>query len=145
MKRLKRGQTLLELVIAVGVVAVIVTGLVVAATAALRFGQESRTRTTAVKYAQEAIERARQIRDSQSTDTFLSYSGTGQKSWCLSQDGTWSEMATECPPIQAQSPYARKVTFTWADPTMTVTSNVTWQVGSQISETELSTYLTLWR
>jgi len=126
MKHYSRGQTLLELVIAIGVVAVIITGLVVAATSSLRFGQESRLRSSAVKYAQEAIELARQMRDTQSWDTFMSYTGSGSQ-------------------IEMRGPFTRTVTFTWNDPIMTVQSNVSWAVGASQQTTQLQTYLTQWR
>jgi len=139
------GQTLLELVIAIGVVAVIVTGLVVAATSSLRYGQDSRLRSTGVKYAQEGLEYARQIRDTQPPNTFLSYSGGGSESWCLDQTGAWTVNGGSCPPIASGSPYSRTVTFTWNDPIMTVVSLVSWNEGGTVTSTQLQTDLTQWR
>lgn len=146
MKKYSSGQTLLELVISVGVVAVIITGLVVAATSSLRFAQESRLRSTAVKYAQESLELARQIRDTQPSETFLSKSGTGTQSWCLDSLGVWTlGDADSCPPIFDGSPFTRSVLFTWNDPIMTVQSSVSWRVGTSKQTTQLQTYLTQWR
>lgn len=143
---LSRGQTLLELVIAMGVVAVIVTGLVVASTASLRYSQDSRLRSGGVKYAQEAIELVRQIRDTQPWTTFENYSTGTSKIWCLSGAGVFSDQnGGECPLLSAGSPYTRQVTFTWNDPVMEVTSEVRWQVGSTQASTQLKTYFTQWR
>lgn len=140
------GQTLLELVIAIGVVAIIITGLVSAATASLRYGQESRLRTTAVKYAQSALELARQIRDSQPADVFLGYSGSGTQIWCLDSTNAWTKNdGSGCPPIQSGSPYIRTVTFSWDGTTMTVTSNVSWILGGKTTSAQLGTVLTQWR
>lgn len=142
----QQGQTLLELVIAIGVVAIIITGLVIAATSSLRYGQESRLRSTAVKYAQEGLELARQIRDTQSSDTFLSYSGIGTQVWCLDHAATWTkDTGTGCPPIATGSPFVRSVTFTWNNPIMSVTSKVSWSLGDTQTSTQLQTYLTQWR
>ncbi len=140
------GQTLLELVIAIGVVAIVVTGLVVAATSSLRYGQESRTRTLAVSYAQEGLELARQIRDTQSSAAFIAYSGSGTKDWCLNQADAWAQDdGSGCGPIVSGSPYTRTVTFTWDGTTMTVLSSVSWVLGGTQASTQLKTYLTLWR
>lgn len=141
MKHTQKGQTLLELVIAIGVVAIIITGLVIAATSSLRYGQESRLRSTAVKYAQEGLELARQIRDTQPPATFLSYAGVH----CLDYQGNWTDGSSGCGPIQSGSPFTRIVTFAWADPTMTVTSEVRWSLGGTQTSTQLQTYLTQWR
>jgi Tfp pilus assembly protein PilV len=143
---LSRGQTLLELVIAMGVVAVIVTGLVVASTASLRYSQDSRLRSGGVKYAQEAIEVVRQIRDTQPWTTFEAYSTGTSKTWCLSSAGVFSDQGGgECPLISVGSPFTRSVTFTWNDPIMEVTSEVRWQVGSTQASTQLKTYFTQWK
>ena len=139
------GQTLLELVIAIGVVAVIVTGLMVAATASLRYSQDSRMRSSGVKLAQEGIELSRQLRDSVSWTVFSDYSGSGTKVWCLDSTGTFIPQDGVCPVIGSNSPYTRSVTFTWNDPIMTIVSLVTWQVGSIQASTQLQTYLTQWK
>lgn len=140
------GQTLLELIIAIGIVAIIITALVVAATASLRYGQESRLRSSGLKYAQEAIELARQIRDTTDWNTFLTYSGAGTETWCLDSDNAWTiRSGSACGPIQAGSLFVRSVTFTWNDPIMMVTSQVRWTAGGAPLKTELQTYLTQWQ
>ena len=59
----ERGQSLAEVTIAVSVVILIITGLIVGTTASLKTSQFNRSRSIAVKYAQEAMERARKLPD----------------------------------------------------------------------------------
>lgn len=139
------GQTLLELVVALGVVAVVLMGLVSAVTSSLRYGQASRFRSRSVKYAQEGIELTRKLRDANTWDVFAAYSGTGTKSWCLSESGVWSaDDGTGCS-MAAGSLFRRSVSFTWNDPVMEVTSVTSW--GEHVSSTTvtLKTFFSAWR
>lgn len=140
------GQSLLEIVISIAVVAVIVTALVVAATSSLKAATESSQRSAAVKYAQESIEIVRGIRDSSSWTDFLAYSDPGSNVWCIDAAGTMTEdSGSGCGVIAADSPYTRSVTFTWDDPLMNVESAVSWKSGSQTLSTVLTTYFTQWQ
>lgn len=139
------GQTLLELVVALGVVAVVLMGLVSAVTSSLRYGQASRFRSRSVKYAQEGIELARKLRDASTWDVFLSYSGTGTKNWCLSESGAWSaDDGTGCP-IAAGSPFWRSVAFVWNDPVVEVTSQTSWGEHTSSTTVALKTFFSAWR
>ena len=138
-----RGQTLLELIISIGVVVFVMLGLVVAVTSSLRFSQASRNRSRAVKYAQEAIEMTRQIRDANNWDTFVAYSGVTPKVWCLSKTGVWTIEDGNCAPLDGI--FSRNVTMTWEDPIVRVEADVSWQDGSRVLHSQLDTYLTQWK
>lgn len=58
-----KGQSLLELVIAIGLVMVIVTGIALTTINGLKNSQFSKNQTQATKLAQEALEQVRTIRD----------------------------------------------------------------------------------
>ncbi len=139
----QRGQTLLELIISIGVVVFVMLGLVVAVTSSLRFSQASRNRSRAVKYAQEAIEMTRQIRDTSPWDTFLGYTGSTSKSWCLSKEGVWTPVDGTCVPLDGI--FTRTVDLTWNDPIVVVGVDVSWQDGSRVLHSQLDTYLTQWK
>lgn len=141
----RSGQTLLELVLALGVIAVVLTGLVSAVTASLRYSQSSQYRSRGVKYAQEGLELARKLRDANTWDTFSTYSGTGTRSWCLSEAGAWTVSDGSGCPITAGSTFWRTVTFTWNDPIMDVESAVSWADRSSSSQVTFRTYLSQWR
>jgi len=59
----KKGQTLLEVVAAVALVALVVTALIGLAVAVVRSATVSRNRAVATSYAQEGLEALRSIRD----------------------------------------------------------------------------------
>ena len=59
----EKGQTLIELVVVVGIAAIVVGALVFATVASLRNAQFSKNQSQATKLAQEGIERVRSARD----------------------------------------------------------------------------------
>ena len=142
-KESQRGQTLLELIISIGVVVFVMLGLVVAVTSSLRFSQANRNRSRAVKYAQEAIEITRQLRDANLWDTFLGYTNMTSKVWCLSKERVWTVEDGNCTPLDGV--YTRNVTLTWDDPRVIVNVDVSWQDGSRVLHSRLDTYLTQWK
>jgi hypothetical protein len=116
--------------------------LVIAVTSSLRFGQSSRLRSAAVKYAQEGIELARQYRDSHAWSEFYAFADPGS-TWCLAKDNVWVEdSGSGCTLID--NTFTRTVTFSWNDPLVQVSVDVTWQDGSRPGELSLETYLTQW-
>ena len=139
----QKGQTLLELIISIGVVVFVMLGLVVAVTSSLRFSQASRNRSRAVKYAQEAIEITRQLRDGNLWATFLDYTGQTSKTWCLSSDGVWTVENGSCVPLDGI--FTRNVVLTWNDPQVLVHVDVSWQDGNRVLHSQLDTYLTQWK
>lgn len=141
----RRGQTLLELILALGVIAVVLTGLVSAVTTSLRYGQSSQYRSRGVKYAQEGLELARKLRDSNSWETFFTYSGAGTMSWCLNDVGIWTQSDGSGCPMASGSMFWRTITFTWSDPIMDVESEVSWEDRSPLSRVAFRTYLSQWR
>jgi hypothetical protein len=80
LKNRHSGQSLVEVVVATGVITVIVTGLVVAAITSLKASQSSRARSIATKLTQDGMESMRNIRDN-GWQTFISYSDG--EAWCF--------------------------------------------------------------
>jgi len=144
-RQLTSGQTLLELILALGVIAIVLTGLVSAVTSSLRYSQSSQLRSRGVKYAQEGLELVRKLRDSNTWDVFLTYSGAGTKSWCLSETGVWSSNGGSGCPIVSGSTFWRILTFTWSDPLMDVTSEVSWADRTLSSTVSFRTYFSQWK
>lgn len=138
------GQTLAEIVVVVGIIMLLITGLLVGANASLRAANFSRSKSKAIGYAQDAVESARNLRDS-SWDTFFSYGDTTGKLWCLSGAGSWTTAGGGGCGININPNYSRSVKFTWADPNMKVDVTVYWTDGSNNYNTTLSTYFTDWR
>lgn len=139
-----RGQTLVEVIVVVGVVILLVTGLVAGTVSSLRTNQSGRDRALATKYVQEGIELSRKLRDN-SWSTFFSYGLPAGKLWCLSKVGTWSD-TLPCS-INIDTVYTRSVSFTWdvANSRMEVKSTVSWNDGNGNHQSQLSTYFTQWQ
>lgn len=139
------GQTLIELILALGVIAVVLTGLSSVVTSSLRYGQASQYRSRGVKYAQEGLEITRRLRDTSTWDAFRAYAGTGTKDWCLDESGQWAVSDGNGCPLSADSLFWRIVTFTWNDPTMEVASTVSWADRTPVATVSFRTYFTQWK
>ena len=143
MKKSSRGQTLAEVVVAIRVVVLLVTGLVVGTSVSLKASQYGKARSQAVQYAQEAVELSRNLRDSGWTG-FMAYGGVTPKSWCLDKSGAWTAMSGACP-ANIDNFYTRQVTFTWNDPKMKVDVSVSWIDGNKTFTVPITTYFTQWK
>lgn len=146
MKKSTSGQTLVEVIVAIGVVVLLVTGLIVSTSMTLKASQYGKMRSLGTQYAQEAIESTRNLRDSGWNAFFSLYGGGGVSpiSWCLNKAGEWSQMVGVCLP-NIDSFYTRVVTFTWDDPRMKVDVAVTWVDGAKTYSSLVSTFFTQWK
>lgn len=137
---------LLEVLVAVAVVVLMITGLVVAVTSALRFTQASSRRSIAVKFSQEGIELTRRLRDTLGWETFANYGSVSGKLWCLDKTASLSpDDGDGICPTNIDGIFSRSVSFTWQDPKMLVAVSVTWKEAGNQFKSELRTYLTQWR
>lgn len=139
------GQSLIEAVVAVGIVLLLVTGLVAATTSTLRFGQMSKYRTQALQYAREALEIVRIVKDTNWND--IPTSGT----YCLAknQQDLGSPAAGDCP-FDIDSIYSRTLVF-GSDATCSialscrkVTVTVSWKEAT-VQSVALTSFITNWR
>lgn len=139
---MNKGQTLVEVVVVIGVVVLLVTGLISGTTASLKSAQSGRIRSQAVSYAQEAQEVVRSIRD-RSWSIFSAYSG----SYCMGMDLSLTPSAGACGVniTGGEHSFSREVTFNWQDPKMVVTSIVSFVEGETTKNVTLVTYLTKWK
>ncbi|MDP1722704.1 MAG: hypothetical protein Q8L37_05840 [Candidatus Gottesmanbacteria bacterium] len=139
------GQTLAEVVVAIGVVVLLVTGLIFGTSVTLKASQYGKARSQAVQYAQEAIEVTRNLRDSGWT-TFFTYGGVSPLSWCLNKAGVWTAMSGSCS-TNIDTVYTRTVTLTWIeiDKKMKVDVVVSWIDGNKTFTVPVTTYFTQWK
>lgn len=144
LRKYNTGQTLAEIVIVIGIVLLLVTGLVIGATASLKAAQFGRSKTLGVSYAQDAVEVARSIRDT-GWSTLLNYSSQNNGVWCLDGSRVWTQASGGTCPTNINNLYSRKVTFTWNNPTMKIDILVTWTNGANNFSTTLTTYFTNWQ
>lgn len=146
------GQTLLEVVVAVGIALVVVGALTVAATNAVRNASLSRNQTQATRLAQDGIETARALRDLRGfaqvkTDGGANFaSGTcvvlnsqGAPYVVATSGEIFQEIFTRCieifpTPGNLVNSLTVRVTVRWKD-----------ALGDHNPGSELQTYLTNWK
>lgn len=137
----KKGQTIVEAIVVIGVVIILVTGLISGTTASLRTARDSRIRSDAVKYAQQSLEIVRSLRDENWT-TFQSYSGL----YCMGADNTLVSAGSCSNNITTvDANLTRSVRFSWLGDKMEVTASVDYLEGSVTHTVPLSTYFTQWK
>jgi type II secretory pathway pseudopilin PulG len=141
----KSGQTLAEVVVAIGVVVLLVSGLIFATSVTLKASQYGKSRSQAVQYAQEAVEAARNLREGGWT-AFSAYGGALPISWCLDKSGIWTASSGSCT-ANIDSVYTRTVTFTWepSNSRMKVDVLVSWTDGNKTYTVPITTYITQWK
>lgn len=140
------GQTLLEIIVAVGVMVLLITGLVVGTSVSLRTSQYGQRRSQATKYAQEGIEIMRALRDSTDWDEYIALdtNGSGATLLCLGNDQNPTQ-ATSCDPnLGENNTYTRDVSFDWNSPDSRVEVSVTvsWSEAGQTPDVTLDTFFT---
>lgn len=139
-----RGQSIFEVVLAVGIVTVVLVGLIALIAIVLRNTNAARTRAEAAKMLLEAHEWVRNERD---TDWGNFYSRTGTSNWCL-QTLAWNNSGS-CGTNEyvTDKPFRRQVTFQRITPDREVKSTVTinWTDSQGDHTVESETLLTNWR
>lgn len=158
-RRLKKqvGESLLEVTISLGLALLVVTALTVTTVNGLKNSQLSQNQLKATKYAQEGIERIRQIRERNcpvnlGSNSYVWY-GPGSSIWGATFSGEilrFTINARECKLDQSTTPeplddgkFTRTVSMT-EGPTNTkkVTVSVNWTDFSGNHESKLETSLT---
>lgn len=85
MKRCERGQSLIEILLAFAIAAIVITGITFAVTSSVKNATFSKNQNLASSYAQEGMEIVRAIRD-RSWSSFVSLPGGPNK--CLPQNSS---------------------------------------------------------
>lgn len=142
MKKNVRGQSLVEIVVSVGVVALLITGVVVATTISLKNSQSATLRSLAVQFAQEGLESTRLLRNA-AWEEFQGYAGL----WCLDKNNAWTPAVAGSCPANIDGTFTRGVTFVWnpLEERMEITISVSWDDGGVPRDTTIETYMTDWQ
>jgi len=123
-----RGQSLVEVVLALGVAVVVILALVKTTVVSMRNANFAKNEALATKYAQEAIESVRLLRDRSDWETFTSDN-------CKNPPGLDT----------LPSPFSRTITCTGDENTRDVTAKIEWTDSTGTHETKLETKLTNWK
>lgn len=144
MKDIKKGQTLVEVLVAVGVTTLLLVAMVAAVTRSLANAQFSKNKAQATKYVEEGLEVVRSKRDNAASwAVFLTTYPAGIKK--LDSNLTFSDGCTQSNKM-TNSIFARCIEF--ADESAekrVITVTVYWSDGSGTHNTQASTYLTSWK
>jgi len=124
--RKEKGQSLIEVILALSVVVIILVGLIRVAVVSMRNARYARDEAQATQYAQQSIEEARRLRDEQGNDFFVDSS-------C--NDG----------PETIDVIFTRERDCNLDGSNMEVMVTVGWEEGGQDKEVVLETVLTPWR
>lgn len=149
-KTLERGQSLVELVVVIGMVILTLTALIAATTSSLHNTTSDKTRSIAVKYAEEGIEIVRRERD-KSWEALSGLADENNGLYCLGKDETFIPGPCTSPNLGVLS-YIRSVTLvSVATPTpptppyLSVTVSVSSGDTSQTIPVTITTRLTQWK
>jgi type II secretory pathway pseudopilin PulG len=137
------GQSLLEVVVAVGISALILVAVASLAAGSVRTSSYNRNNAQATKYAQEALEWLRTQRD-EDWDTFASYSSTSgvTTNLCTSPISAWGGT---CPIANI---FFRSTTLTMDASNSDIIDavvSVTWTDSQGVHEVRSATKFTNWR
>ncbi len=140
-----KGQSLFEVVIALGIISLIIVGVVILGTNSIRNSSFARDKTLATRYAQEATEWARGQRDN-SWSTFYSHAADSL-TWCL-PSLSWSKRGNcGTTDIISGTPFQRQLIFT-LDPNpnnVQVAVRVSWSDGAGMHDVTSITIFTNWK
>ena len=136
-KKSEIGQSLLEVMVGLGVTTLVLTSLVSAVVVSVRNARFAKNQSLATKYAQEGIEKVRIYRDQNSWDNFIAVPGPSGSN-CgnetlvgLSVPSPFTT-AIDCVEVDGESD-RREVTVT-----------VSWTEAGRTHQSQLTTYLTRW-
>lgn len=139
------GQSLFEVVVAVGVFALIIAAIVGLATSSIRNTTFTRNNALATRYSQEAVEWLRTQRDTD-WSSFHTYALGVPPTYCLS-DLSWADIG-DCGSGDSvpETILFRKVDFLdVTDTSVTATIETSWTDSQGTHQVEVSTEFTDWR
>ena len=140
------GQSLLEVVVVIGVVVLLTTGLLTASTVALRGSQYGTAKTDAVKLVSEGLELVRNDRDKGWTAFLTRDRKTGTTiDYYICSDSTFQTSTCSIP--LAGREYTRSTIFLWdsINTRMETTVTVTWNEGGTTQTSQLKSFFTDWK
>ena len=126
MKKQEKGQSLIEVLVALALVVLVILALIAVTTISVRNATFAKNQSLATNYAQEAIEGARELRDSDKETFFTNDDAPCDKTDSISP----FELTRECNLVGSDK--------------MTILVTVTWTDAKGDHKSELYTELTKW-
>jgi type II secretory pathway pseudopilin PulG len=160
----QKGQSLLEVLTALGVAAVVIVALSILAVSSLRNAQHARSQTEATKFVNEGIEQVRTVRDQKGWNAFGGYTinscyvvDTTVSPWSLTNNGGVVVCGSGGEPI-GSTQFKREIKLEDANlsggtpgcstgpcPGRKITVSVFWTDSFGLNTSQASTVLTEWK
>lgn len=141
--RKEKGATLLEIVIAIGLISVILMSLVSLSTKSLSNSTVSREKNQATRFTQETIEWVRQERDA--SWRTLNEKVDQNQIWCMPTN-SWSTPGACSDQTIANTSFKREVHFNRTNQeSLEVTVVTQWYESGNLNESRSATLLTKWQ
>jgi len=140
---MKKGASLLEVVIAIGLISVVLMSLVTLSSKSVSNSNVSKEKNQATRHTQETIEWLRRERDASwsSLDAHVQANST----WCMSQN-SWTISGTCNNQPIPNTQFTRQVTFNKPEADVIEVAVVTqWQDSGNTHESRSATILTKWQ
>jgi len=137
----KSGQSLIEVVVAVGMMALLLTTILALVALSVKNSRVAKDRAQAVSLAQEGVELMRTYRDYSWTEFIGKANGSN---YALPEDWTIGTGLSDTCPISTSSFFKRCVVLSQNPTPVTVNVVISWKEGAQTYQTNQETHLTLW-
>lgn len=143
MRKFNKGQTLVEVIMSMGVAVIVIVALVILATSALRNAQESLRKSESGKLANAGVEAAIYFKNVWGFDQLPS----GNYQLLGSESGTVLQPSAEWINVSTPSglTYRRNISITNASGTMTIISTVAWDDTQGEKQTQVQRVVTDWK
>ncbi len=138
------GQTLIELLMALGAGVLIIVAIIGGVVTAGRNSQFAKNQNLATNLAQEGIELVRSQRDKLGWSGF-SDAYTVSPVQCIDSNGNFTSGVPNCPPNAGTANFfTRTATFTVSGFGLDVTVTVSWQDSNGVHKSSQTTFLSSW-
>lgn len=149
-KSCKNGQSLLEVVVTIGVIVLVLVGLLSAISFGLSNAQFSRNKAQAIKYAQEAVEWLRVEREASWNVFYNTRAGSGAGlTYCFTNTVSWPTPGACSSSGVISDQYRlfyREATLIQSGiGRVLVNIRIYWQQGARTTDVTVNTYLTQWQ
>lgn len=129
----RKGQSLFEIVLALGLITLILTAVVALASLSIKNSSFSHSQTIATRYSDSAMESLREEKESDWTSFYNN--ALSSPKWCFNDPSWINADPGNCSNSISDTNFAREVTFTIIGPSeVEVMVNVNWQDPSGYHE-----------
>ncbi|PIR60074.1 MAG: hypothetical protein COU68_03095 [Candidatus Pacebacteria bacterium CG10_big_fil_rev_8_21_14_0_10_45_6] len=144
-KKNQQGQSLFELIVAIGVIGIVLLAIVNLIGNAISANNYARNRTLGIRYTQEGLEWLRGERDTSWASFMTRAAGGSGRLWCIS-DLDWSHSGACSADAIGSTIFSREARLTLISPTrIQVAVSTAWRDGSGSHESRSTIIYSDWK